>query len=241
MEKASKKRVRDGEEEVDLGRKVARLEKMFSLFLEQHYELKTGNKGKGGYLPAGSGLVMTCLRSRTSEICTKEAIISSALVIHGELISDGDQNTSQDKENTPSAGIPVTYPSPSEGRLGEDGGGGLWEVTYRGRQSRGWSEEVETVLGADPTSNNNSVVNLHQSLVARWPTWLSEGLPKEAKNTLIDKYPRKGNVHLEAPELNGEIAATLNESGLKRDRLFVEEQNLVGSALFAIGGPYLWF
>lgn len=96
-------------------------------------------------------------------------------------------------------------------------------------------EEVETVLGVDPSAEDKKAVDLHQSLVAKWNTWLTEGLSKENREILLDKYPRKGNVHLEAPELNEEVVATLNESGIKRDRLFISEQNLVGSAMSAVG------
>lgn len=96
-------------------------------------------------------------------------------------------------------------------------------------------EEVGTVLGADPTAENKKLLELHQSLVARWPIWLSEGLPKESKDQVLEKYPRKGNINVETPELSEEVLATLNESGVKRDKLFTAEQNLVGSAMSAVG------
>lgn len=96
-------------------------------------------------------------------------------------------------------------------------------------------EELEGVLGEDPTNPNKKVVNVHPSLVPRWSTWLTEGLPEDTKKELKDKYPLTGNVRLEAPELNEEIVSTLNEAGTKRDQLFVAEQNLVGSALSALG------
>ncbi|XP_074110087.1 uncharacterized protein LOC141534558 [Cotesia typhae] len=96
-------------------------------------------------------------------------------------------------------------------------------------------EDVETVLGADPTAGNKKDLDLHPSLLARWPTWLSVGLPKESKESVLDKYSRKGNINLEAPELNEEMLITLNESGVKRDKLFTAEQNLVGSAMSAVG------
>lgn len=95
--------------------------------------------------------------------------------------------------------------------------------------------EVELLLGDDPGAKKKDQVELHESLVSRWTSWLTDGLPKEVKDQVVNKYPRKGNISLEAPELNEEIAATLNETGVKRDQLFTLEQNLAGSALSALG------
>lgn len=95
--------------------------------------------------------------------------------------------------------------------------------------------EVELLLGDDPGAKKKDQVELHESLVSRWSSWLTDGLPKEIKDQVGDKYPRKGNLLLEAPELNEEISATLNETGIKRDQLFTIEQNLAGSALSALG------
>ncbi|CAG5093457.1 Protein of unknown function [Cotesia congregata] len=96
-------------------------------------------------------------------------------------------------------------------------------------------EETETVLGDNPSADNKELLDLHQSLVSRWPTWMTEGLKKETKEVIVDKYSRKGNINLEAPELNEEVLASLNETGVKRDKLFIVEQNLVGSAMAALG------
>ncbi|XP_044586107.1 uncharacterized protein LOC123266143 [Cotesia glomerata] len=96
-------------------------------------------------------------------------------------------------------------------------------------------DEIEIILGDDPGAEKKNQVDLHESLVSRWTSWLTEGLPKEMKEKLIEEYPRKGNVCLEAPELNQEIVSSLNETGVKRDQYFVLEQKLAGSALSALG------
>ncbi|KAJ3666680.1 hypothetical protein Zmor_002114 [Zophobas morio] len=90
-------------------------------------------------------------------------------------------------------------------------------------ESKKLDSEVELLLGDDPGAKKKDQVELHESLVSRWASWLSDGLPKEIKVQVVDKYPRKGNISLEAPELNEEIAATLNETGAKRDQLFIQE------------------
>ncbi|CAG5108033.1 Protein of unknown function [Cotesia congregata] len=96
-------------------------------------------------------------------------------------------------------------------------------------------DEVELLLGDDPGAKKKEQVGLHKSLVLRWSSWLTDGLPKEVKDKVLEKYSRKGNISLEAPELNEEISATLNETGVKRDQLFTLEQNLAGSALSTLG------
>ena len=96
-------------------------------------------------------------------------------------------------------------------------------------------EETRKALGQDPENKQKKELALHIELVALWATWISAGLSKETKEDLLDKYPRKGNLLLEAPELNPEIAVILNESGAKRDSLFIQEQNYAASGMSALG------
>jgi len=96
-------------------------------------------------------------------------------------------------------------------------------------------EETKKVLGEDPESVKQKDIDLHPDLVSRWSKWIKEGLAKETKSEVLAKYSRKGNLSLEAPTLNVEIAATLNEAGTKRDNLFIQEQNFAGTALAALG------
>lgn len=102
-------------------------------------------------------------------------------------------------------------------------------------ESKKLDEEVELLLGDDLRAKKKEQVGLHESLVARWSSWVTDGLPKEVKDKVLEKYPRKGNISLKASELNKEIAATLSKTGVKRDQLFTLEQNLAGSALSALG------
>ncbi|XP_034945012.1 uncharacterized protein [Chelonus insularis] len=56
----------------------------------------------------------------------------------------------------------------------------------------------------------------------------------EVKESLFEKYPRKGKLSFEPPILNEEVAGNLKESVLKRDKYFCATQMLAGSALAAL-------
>lgn len=88
-------------------------------------------------------------------------------------------------------------------------------------------------MGDDPTESNALKVELHPSVSKRWCYWLINGLPKPIKEDLLQKYERPSE--LEAPKLNAEISATLAEAAIKRDKHMLENQQLAGSALTALG------
>lgn len=81
-------------------------------------------------------------------------------------------------------------------------------------------EETKKVLGEDLESGKQKDIDLHPDLLSKWSKWMKEGLAKKTKTEVLAKYSRKGNLSLEAPALNAEIAAILNEVGTKRDNLF---------------------
>ncbi|CAG5073398.1 Protein of unknown function, partial [Cotesia congregata] len=105
------------------------------------------------------------------------------------------------------------------------------------------SEEVEVpweldadglrIFGEDPVLKEPELV-LHSSVTARWKKYLSDGLTKEVKDSLLKKYPRKGKLSIEPPILNDEVAVNLKESALKTDKYFCSTQKLAGSALAAL-------
>ncbi|KAJ8937329.1 hypothetical protein NQ314_011935 [Rhamnusium bicolor] len=105
------------------------------------------------------------------------------------------------------------------------------------------SEEVEKpweldadglrIFGEDPVLEEPELI-LHSSVATRWKKYLSDGLTKEVKESLLKKYPRKGKLSFEPPILNDEVAVNLKESALKRDKYFGATQKLAGSALSAL-------
>ena len=109
------------------------------------------------------------------------------------------------------------------------------EVNNTVVETKQLDEETKKVLGEDPESGKQKDIDLHPDLVSRMSKWVKEGLAKETKTEVLAKYSRNGNLSLEAPALNAEIAATLNKAGTKRDNLFIQEQNFAGTALAALG------
>ena len=51
----------------------------------------------------------------------------------------------------------------------------------------------------------------------------------------LKKYSRQGNIQLEAPTLNQELMALLNDAAVRRDKHFLATQNLLGTALSSLG------
>ncbi|KAK2577576.1 hypothetical protein KPH14_012787 [Odynerus spinipes] len=95
--------------------------------------------------------------------------------------------------------------------------------------------EILEILGKDPSTEQAKEHPIHSQLVARWNGWITEGLPKEEKTEVLSKFSRKGSCKLEEPGLNPEVAASMNESAIKRDKHFLTLQNTLGSAIAALG------
>ena len=91
------------------------------------------------------------------------------------------------------------------------------------------------VLGTDPTISDSREVNLHADIVSRWQFWLTGGLKSEVKEELLKKYPRKGNILLDPPEVNPVMLLSMSEQAIKRDEHFQDTERLAGSALSALG------
>ncbi|CAD6208818.1 GSCOCG00003625001-RA-CDS, partial [Cotesia congregata] len=89
------------------------------------------------------------------------------------------------------------------------------------------------IFGEEPVGNEPELI-LHSSISNRWKKYLSDGLKKEVKDSLLDKYPRKGKLSFEPPILNEEVTVNLKDSALKRDKYFCLTQKLAGSALSAL-------
>ncbi|CAD6208002.1 GSCOCG00012712001-RA-CDS, partial [Cotesia congregata] len=94
-------------------------------------------------------------------------------------------------------------------------------------------EDIIKILGQAPETGE-ACQKIHADVTVRRNAWIKSGLKKEEKENLLKKYPRGGSCLLEAPILNPEIASTLNESALKRDKYFCNTQKLAGSSLSAL-------
>ena len=91
------------------------------------------------------------------------------------------------------------------------------------------------VLGKDPTVPSAGEINLKPELISTWDFWLRSGLPKEEKEELLNKYPWKGNIFLDAPEVNPVMLLSMGELSVRREEHFKNSQRLAGSALLALG------
>lgn len=77
--------------------------------------------------------------------------------------------------------------------------------------------------------------HFHATLVDYWNRIIHEGLKKEERIELMEKYSRKGECHLEAPLLNEEVDSFINDKVRKRDGFFALDQNIAGTGLSALG------
>lgn len=77
-----------------------------------------------------------------------------------------------------------------------------------------------------------SELKIQEEVKTIWRKFMSEGLPEKAKTTIIENYPREGNLYAQAPEINREIQPVLTEK--KSDQHFINTQNSAGMAIVAL-------
>lgn len=82
------------------------------------------------------------------------------------------------------------------------------------------NEETLAHIGKDPNEKPLDFL-LHPVIASQCNTWLVMDVVKELTTDTLPKYPRKmTNCLLEAPQLNPEIANSLAEATIKRDKYF---------------------
>lgn len=139
-------------------------------------------------------------------------------------------------------------PGQQEVRLGEQDDGPAEQIDEPGDQNNRPDERQDPaiieapidentlqILGVDPSVVESREVKFHSNPESRWKSWITTGLKKEERNSLLDKYPRTGTCPIEAPALNPELQAPLNDTSIKRDKHFIDSQKIVGSAMSALG------
>lgn len=91
-------------------------------------------------------------------------------------------------------------------------------------------------MGEDPTQNNEYSEDIHAHLAVRWNYILAKGVKKEQRIDLLKKYLPPANCNfLDAPKLNEEIKAAVQDSSLKRDEKLATKQSQLGSGITCIG------
>ncbi|KAJ8710238.1 hypothetical protein PYW07_009604 [Mythimna separata] len=97
-------------------------------------------------------------------------------------------------------------------------------------------EEFLLALGKEGEEKEEFGDPIRPELALRWTKIMSEGLGKDARDKLIEKYPIPSNFpNAVAPVMNAELLATLSEPSVKRDRRIVYRQNLVGNLMTCLG------
>jgi hypothetical protein len=97
------------------------------------------------------------------------------------------------------------------------------------------NNEALKLLGADPSDCKFKKVKFHPELKNTWIKWKKEGLPEKNKTKILESYDRKGELFMEAPELNEDILPLCKGIPKQRDDHFVKTQNCVGTAIVALG------
>ncbi|XP_057333596.1 uncharacterized protein LOC130672847 [Microplitis mediator] len=198
------------------------------------------------------------LEDRMEEIVTGFAVIKEAILARDAPVlvtpettaSNSGDNVAQVKDSVSNQGddLEETWTTDQDPRIDDtevqinnttDGGEApakiVEELTKPDVVETPWEldEDGLRIFGEEHVREEPELV-LHSSVATRWKKYLSEGLKKEVKDSLMEKYPRKGKLSFEPPILNEEVTVNLKDSALKRDKYFGATQKLAGSALAAL-------
>ena len=91
---------------------------------------------------------------------------------------------------------------------------------------------AKRVLREDPSHRPVPKNSLNPQLIVKWSPWINNGLDKETKVKLLEKYEPipKLNAHKMNPEPHA-----LSEKSKKRHSYFVNTQKIAGAASTALG------
>ncbi|XP_044594341.1 uncharacterized protein LOC123271876 [Cotesia glomerata] len=137
---------------------------------------------------------------------------------------------------------PIVKPTPESGKLNDaeslkdpNTPVGVTESDKKENVPEKLDVEIIEILGEDPLAEDPQVGVLHSEVATRWSNLISNGLKKELKSDLLAKYSRASNCQLEAQTLNPEVAASMQNTAVKRDKFACEIQNIIGFAMLALG------
>ncbi|KAJ8981501.1 hypothetical protein NQ317_016498 [Molorchus minor] len=111
------------------------------------------------------------------------------------------------------------------------------ENTEDGTSGETSEAEIENnILGDDPATVSQFGPNISEDLARRWRKYLSEGLDKEVKSTLLGKMLIPENCRpLTGPKLNPEIQFMLSPTEIKKEGFLLELQASLGKGLASLG------
>lgn len=92
--------------------------------------------------------------------------------------------------------------------------------------------EIMEILGADPTNSVKYGAEIRPELASRMQHWATEGLCKDSRKELLEKYILPSNCQqIGAPTINVEIKAAIPTNILNRDRGIELKQKQMASAI----------
>ena len=98
------------------------------------------------------------------------------------------------------------------------------------------SDEVLKLLGDDIIGTVTVCAKVNNVLAERWTNVLQRGCKKEVRQELLTKYPPIDNCQfMQAPKMNPEILATMDDKQIRKDNYQVLAQNQLGAAISATG------
>lgn len=94
-------------------------------------------------------------------------------------------------------------------------------------------EGILRVLRADLALAKKDFI-FHDILMNCWSRIIRDGLKREEKTEIMNKYSRKENCRIEAPITNEEIDSFINEKLRKRNSFFVMDKSIASTRLSAL-------
>lgn len=95
--------------------------------------------------------------------------------------------------------------------------------------------DILCLLGEEPAQEEKFCENVHKDIANRWSDILVNGLKDETKKDILKNYTVPYNLKLaQAPTLNPEIRAAVNEGALKRDNILADKQKVLSSIITCI-------
>lgn len=96
------------------------------------------------------------------------------------------------------------------------------------------NDTLEALFGLTSINTQEEGTEISTDLATRWESYLSSELDKEGRKKLMEKWMAPSNCkYLKRPELNPEVKALINPADLKKDKLLLNLQTVIGKAVTA--------